>query len=386
MTNISLKLRITLLVGVILTFLTIILTLFSIMGTNRYFVEPQKRNGVSLQRTEVTDVSKINCEKVSRATSEANISSQVSVTEAEKNFFIESVLLSVVIILLGISLTYMIMGKALKPLTNLSKTIYDINEHTLNKLILVNNSGDEIRSLSISFNKMIDRIKNAFSKQKYFAANAAHELKTPLATMKTAVQVIELDDFPSQEDYREAMVVIKQNVDRMIDTVNDLFLLSFEGSTNLNDTISLNYLFHQVVKELEIILRNKNISCTLPEKDCLIIGNYILLHSVFFNIFENAVKYNKKNGLIIVKLKNLGNEKVQVSIEDTGIGMTKEEIESAFDPFFRSTYAINQQIPGNGLGLSVVKTIINRHAGQITLGGKLDEGTKVTIILEKKFV
>jgi signal transduction histidine kinase len=121
----------------------------------------------------------------------------------------------------------------------------------------------------------------------------------------------------------------------------------------------------------------------LPEKDCLINGNFILIHSAFFNIFENAVKYNKYYGSITVTLRDLKNEKVLISIEDTGIGMTKEEVDSAFDPFFRSTRAINKKIDGNGLGLSVIQTIINRHAGQIALDSRLNEGTKITIILSK---
>lgn len=380
MANISLRLRITMLVGLVLTLLTIILTSFSILNVNHYFVEPQRKSDVTLMSTKVLSEYSMSNEKLVDL---SNISSQISITDAQNFFSVQSVILSVIIIFLGIGLTYLIMGRALKPLTDLSRTIQDINEHTLDKLILINNSKDEIGSISISFNKMIDRIKSMFNKQKYFAASAAHELKTPLATMKAAVQVLELDDFPSNEDYQESMLVVKQNVDRMVATVNDLFLLSFEEKTSINDIISIKCLFNQIAKELEDTLSKKKITYMLPEKDCLINGNFILIHSAFFNIFENAVKYNKYYGSITVTLRDLKNEKVLISIEDTGIGMTKEEVDSAFDPFFRSTRAINKKIDGNGLGLSVIQTIINRHAGQITLDSRLNEGTKITIILSK---
>lgn len=380
MTNISLRLRITILVGLVLTLLTIILTSFSILNVNHYFVEPQRKSDVILMSTEVLSEYSISNEKLVDL---SNISSQISITDVQNFFSVQSVILSVIIIFLGIGLTYLMMGRALKPLTDLSRTIQDINEHTLDKLILISNSKDEIGSISISFNKMIDRIKSMFNKQKYFAASAAHELKTPLATMKAAVQVLELDDFPSNEDYQESMLVVKQNVDRMVATVNDLFLLSFEEKTSINDIISIKCLFNQIAKELEDTLSKKKITCMLPETDCLINGNFILIHSAFFNIFENAVKYNKYYGSITVTLRDLKNEKVLISIEDTGIGMTKEEVDSAFDPFFRSTYAINKKIDGNGLGLSVIQTIINRHAGQIALDSRLNEGTKITIILSK---
>lgn len=380
MTNISLRLRITMLVGLVLTLLTIILTSFSILNVNHYFVEPQRKSDVTLMSTEVLSEYSISNEKLVDL---SNISSQISITDVQNFFSVQSVILSVIIIFFGIGLTYLMMGRALKPLTDLSRTIQDINEHTLDKLILISNSKDEIGSISISFNKMIDRIKSMFNKQKYFAASAAHELKTPLATMKAAVQVLELDDFPSNEDYQESMLVVKQNVDRMVATVNDLFLLSFEEKTSINDIISIKCLFNQIAKELEDTLSKKKITCMLPEKDCLINGNFILIHSAFFNIFENAVKYNKYYGSITVTLRDLKNEKVLISIEDTGIGMTKEEVDSAFDPFFRSTYAINKKIDGNGLGLSVIQTIINRHAGQIALDSRLNEGTKITIILSK---
>ncbi|EGO6697916.1 HAMP domain-containing histidine kinase [Enterococcus faecalis] len=384
MINISLRLRITFLVGIILISITTMLTLFSIINANRHFVEPQRNSDAILMSKEVLKKNQIINNKSINLAGVSDISYQISINEAKKNFSIQSIIISMIIIFLGIGLTYVIMGRVLKPLADLSKTIQDINEHTLNVFVSVNNSNDEIGILSISFNKMIYRIKNSFSKQKYFAANVAHELKTPLATMKTAVQVLELDNVPSFEDYEETMNIVKQNVDRMIATVNDLFLLSSDEKTDLNNLISLNCLFNQIVKELENMLFSKNISCTLPEKDCLIIGNYVLIYSAFFNLFENAIKYNNNNGSIIVKLISLDNAKVLISIEDTGIGMTKEETCSAFNPFFRSTHAINQQIDGNGLGLSVVQTIINRHAGKITLKSKLEIGTKVTIVLDRR--
>lgn len=126
---------------------------------------------------------------------------------------------------------------------------------------------------------------------------------------------------------------------------------------------------------------NKNINYTLPEHDCLITGNHLLLRSAFYNLFENAVKYNKYGGSIEILFQKKHNGQISVLICDTGIGMNEEEVALAFEPFFRVNRLCVQQIPGNGLGLPIIKTIIARHGGEIEIESKIDVGTKVIIIL-----
>lgn len=388
MNRISLRLRITILMGLILMLLTTVLTIASIWNANHFFVAPyfqtdayeqmnKKMQDDSVSKSGLIDNSADTNEEISN-----NISTQVQITAAHKGFSLQSIGVLIAIIVLGLGVTYWIMGRALSPLTVLSETIHDINEHNLNKPIEGTISHDEVGSITDSFNGMLVRLKGAFEQQKHFSASTAHELKTPLATMKTSLQVLQLDDSPSADDYKDTIVVMEQNVDRLISTVNDLLLLSSEGKTELDDEISLCALFCEIFSELKETINEKNLNCTLPQNDCLIAGSYMLLHSAFFNIFENAVKYNKDSGKIDVLIQKNPDRKIIVSICDTGIGMTEEDAEKIFEPFFRADRSCVKELPGNGLGMAIMRTIIQQHGGNIQVESQIDAGTKVIITLD----
>uniref|UniRef100_UPI0032612ED4 sensor histidine kinase n=1 Tax=Clostridium sp. NkU-1 TaxID=1095009 RepID=UPI0032612ED4 len=310
-----------------------------------------------------------------------NLSVQMEITAAQRGFSFQSITVLIVIIIFGLGVTYWIMGRALRPLTVLSETIHDINEHNLSKSIEETTAKDEVGSITASFNGMLDRLKNSFEQQKRFSASAAHELKTPLATMKTTLQVLQLDDLPSTDDYKDTILVMEQNVDRMICIVSDLLLLSSQEKTELDDEISLRTLLCEIAEELKEAIQSKNLCCILPPNDCLITGNRMLLRSAFYNLFENAVKYNKDGGTVEAKLQNTPDGKISVLICDTGIGMTEQDAARAFEPFFRADRSRLQQIPGNGLGMSIIQAIIERHGGEILLESKINIGTKVTVVL-----
>ncbi|WP_349946368.1 HAMP domain-containing sensor histidine kinase [Lacrimispora sp. BS-2] len=382
MHKISLRLRITLLVGLLLVLLTTVLTIVSILSANYYFVAPQleegsyeKMNKVILDNAPIDSNHDVNVNTLN------NLSAQIEVTAAQKGFSLQSVTVLIAIITFGLSVTYWIMGRALRPLTVLSETIHDINEHNLSKSIEETTAKDEVGSITASFNGMLDRLKNSFEQQKRFSASAAHELKTPLATMKTTLQVLQLDDLPSADDYKDTILVMEQNVDGMICIVSDLLLLSSQEKTELDDEISLRTLFCEIAEELKEAIQSKNLCCILPQNDCLITGNRMLLRSAFYNLFENAVKYNKDGGTVEAKLQNTPDGKISVLICDTGIGMTEEDAARAFEPFFRADRSRLQQIPGNGLGMSIIQAIIERHGGEILLESKINIGTKVTVVL-----
>lgn len=387
MHKISLRLRITLLVGLLLVLLTTVLTIVSILSANYYFVTPQlqegayeKLNKVILDSTPI-DSTPINSNHDMNTDTLNNLSAQTKITAAQRGFSLQSVTVLIAIIIFGLGVTYWIMGRALRPLTVLSETIHDINEHNLSKSIVENIAKDEVGSITASFNSMLDRLKNSFEQQKSFSASAAHELKTPLATMKTSLQVLRLDDLPSADDYKETILVMEQNVDRLICIVSDLLLLSSQGKTELDDEISLRTLFCEIAEELKEAIQRKNLCCILPQNDCLITGNRMLLRSAFYNLFENAVKYNKDGGTVEAKLQNTLDGKISVLICDTGIGMTEEDAVRAFEPFFRAEHSRLQQIPGNGLGMPIIQTIIERHGGEILLESKINIGTKVIVVL-----
>lgn len=293
----------------------------------------------------------------------------------------QSISVLIAIIVFGLGVTYWIMGRALKPLTVLSETIHDINEHSLGKGIEGNIAKDEVGSITASFNGMLGRLRGSFEQQKRFSASAAHELKTPLATMKTSLQVLKMDTSPNLDDYKEVISVMEQNIERLIYTVNDLLLLSSERKMELDDEISLRRLFLDIAEELEGAIFSKNLCCNLPQNDCLITGSHMLLHSAFYNLFENAIKYNKDGGAVKVDFQKTSDGKTVVSIYDTGIGMSEEDTERIFEPFFRADRSCVQQTIGNGLGMSIIRTIIERHGGEIYIESKMNIGTEVTVIL-----
>lgn len=382
MHKISLRLRITLLVGLLLVLLTTVLTIVSILSANYYFVAPQLEEGSYGKMNKVIlDNAPIDSNQDVNADTFNNLSVQMEITAAQRGFSFQSITVLIVIIIFGLGVTYWIMGRALRPLTVLSETIHDINEHNLSKSIEETTAKDEVGSITASFNGMLDRLKNSFEQQKRFSASAAHELKTPLATMKTTLQVLQLDDLPSADDYKDTILVMEQNVDRMICIVSDLLLLSSQEKTELDDEISLRTLLCEIAEELKEAIQSKNLCCILPQNDCLITGNRMLLRSAFYNLFENAVKYNKDGGTVEAKLQNTPDGKISVLICDTGIGMTEEDAARAFEPFFRADRSRLQQIPGNGLGMSIIQAIIERHGGEILLESKINIGTKVTVVL-----
>ncbi|MDR1772268.1 MAG: HAMP domain-containing histidine kinase [Hungatella sp.] len=382
MHKISLRLRITLLVGLLLVLLTTVLTIVSILSANYYFVAPQLEEGSYEKMNKVIlDNAPIDSNQDVNADTFNNLSVQMEITAAQRGFSFQSITVLIVIIIFGLGVTYWIMGWALRPLTVLSETIHDINEHNLSKSIEETTAKDEVGSITASFNSMLDRLKNSFEQQKRFSTSAAHELKTPLATMKTTLQVLQLDDLPSADDYKDTILVMEQNVDRMICIISDLLLLSSQEKTELDDEISLSTLFCEIAEELKEAIQSKNLCCILPQNDCLITGNRMLLRSAFYNLFENAVKYNKDGGTVEAKIQNTPDGKISVLICDTGIGMTEEDAARAFEPFFRADRSRLQQIPGNGLGMSIIQAIIERHGGEIHLESKINIGTKVIVVL-----
>ena len=402
MNKLSLRLRITLLVGLLLVLLTTVLTIVSIWSANHYFVMPLlPENSVIFTPLPEIILPEIILDSQPPGSAftpipegapdgmqteiefdEMDLSQGViQLTVAQRGFSLQSIAVLIVIIILGLGVTYWIMGRALRPLTVLSETIYNISAHNLSKPIEEPVARDEVGSITASFNGMLDRLRSSFEQQRRFSASAAHELKTPLATMKTSLQVLRLEDSPSAEEYRDTVLMMEQNVDRLISTVNDLLLLSSEGKPELNDEISLRTLFCEIAEELQEAMQEKQLCCILPQNDCLMTGSHMLLRSAFYNLFENAVKYNKDGGTVEVTVQKTPDGKTAVSICDTGIGMSEEEIQQVFEPFFRANRRGIRQIPGNGLGMSIIRTIIERHGGEIHVESKVDMGTNVMVVL-----
>lgn len=370
----TLQFQITLVVGILLVAVSIILTVNSIYSANNYYGLLQDYEGESIEL--LPEIA------ASEAIYDPEMIEEDKVTFADMmvSFSVQGLVVMFVTIAASLLIVYWITGKMLRPLYRLTDSIRIIDEKHLHKRLEKVPSTEEIDQLTRSFNSMMDRLEESFLVQKRFAANAAHELKTPLAVMKTGLQVLKIDDEPSLEDYEEVTDGMEQSLDRLINTVNSLMFLADEGLAEEFESNSLGKLLETAVQQLAGKAEEKKVSVYMQCGDSSIIGSQTLLYRMFYNIIENAIKYNKEGGEIYVKTEQK-DQTVTVQIKDTGVGMEPEDIKYIFDPFYRADKSRSQQIQGSGLGMSIVKLIVERCRGDIQIKSEPDAGTTVEVQL-----
>ncbi|MGL4911182.1 MAG: sensor histidine kinase, partial [Romboutsia sp.] len=230
-----------------------------------------------------------------------------------------------------------------------------------------------------SFNTMLKRLKSSFEIQKNFSYNAAHELKTPLTVIKSSIDVLELDDNPTIDDYKENVSIVKESTTELIQIVEQLLALSSNEKINKEKT-DLKKVILDCLQDYNEDINSKDIEIVTNLDDVEINSNFILLKRIVSNILSNAIKYNNKNGSIVIEiLKDINNATVKIS--DTGIGISKENIDYIFNTFYRVDESRSKQIDGNGLGLSIVKVSLEKLGGYIEVDSTLEVGTDVAIRL-----
>ncbi|MCG7406664.1 HAMP domain-containing histidine kinase [Paenibacillus sp. ACRRX] len=378
--NVSLRVRITALVGIVIIIISVVLTMASIRGAQDYF------SGTMLNKTIVDDRStEIRLDENMHRKGEgssplSNISATIRVVEAQKNFSNQSLTVMTIIILVGIGGTYMMVGRALRPLSELNEAVKGIHELNLEQRIPVPSSKDELGSLSVSFNRMLDRLDRSFARQRRFAADAAHELKTPLTTIKTSIQVLQLDQYPTMEDYKLNAEVTQQSTDRLIQVVDNLLELALEDSTTYDDLIGIYDMFKRIRRELQPLADQHQVSIGIHKCTCQLNGNYAMLYSAIFNLVANAVKYNKPGGKVEL-LTSTEHEYLTLTVSDQGVGIPEHEIDLIFEPFYRVDKSRSRAIAGTGLGLALVKSIITKHHGTIKVQSIEGIGTTMQVTL-----
>ena len=297
---------------------------------------------------------------------------------ATRRFSAQGVAVMLAVVLASVALTYWLTGRLLRPLTGLTASIRAIDEGKLHQRLELPGAAGEVRELTESFNGMLDRLEMSFEIQKNFAANAAHELKTPLAVLKTALQVLELDEEPAPEDYREFTGAARAGIGRLTGTVDALLTMAQGGGEP--EPVALRPLLEMVFSELGARAEAAGVSLALSGDCPPVWGDRTLLYRALFNLVENAVKYNRPGGRVEAALSQQeGRSRVRVS--DTGTGMSPEAARHAFEPFYRADRSRSQKIPGAGLGLSVVKGIVERQGGEIRLESAEGAGTTVTLTI-----
>ncbi|MFJ7737663.1 sensor histidine kinase [Lysinibacillus sp. NPDC097287] len=385
MKYLSLRMRLTVLTGVILIMTTILLTIISISSANNKFVQPLtglEGTHVTIEGIQTDETHEFDLKTPSSLPKDVQYVEEINMVN--KKFQSQSLIWMIVIMVVGVGAIYFVAGKALEPVKYLRKSIENINEHNLSDRINNIKSKDEIGDLASEFNKMLQRIENSYIYQKNFAANAAHELKTPLTTMKTGIQILKLESSPTIDDYKENLEITEESTQRLIDIVEDLLMLANNHAVKFSDKIDLHQMFETIAQEVAPLCAEKNITLTLNNCKESIVGNKVLIYRVFSNLIENAVKYNKTNGMIEV-ICHEQHDCIRISIADTGIGIAKEDLPFIFEPFYRVDQSRTRSLGGSGLGLSIVRSIIEKHKGRIHVKSSEHIGTIFEIELLKNW-
>jgi signal transduction histidine kinase len=374
--RISLRMRITLLSGAILLLCSAILTFGAAYNARIQF------NEVTLNEGSVTAVPGVVMpeEQTEYYLNDADFyaSSDVPMlTAARKQFDIANILILAVVSALGMYLVYVVAGRSLRPIRELSRAVSEITEDNLRRRIPDGNRRDEAGQLGRSFNTMLDRLEASFLRQKRFALNAAHELKTPLATINAGIQVLRLDENPSVSDYKQTLASAERNIKRLMAVVDDLLSL-YEHEEIQTEPADLENLFQSILSELRTVLEEKEIQtelyCGLKTVRC----QKVLLYRACFNLVENAAKYNRERGAITIQT---GAEDGcgRIVVSDTGGGIPEDELRQIFEPFYRVNKSRSRKAGGAGLGLSIVKAIVEKHGWQISVDSTVGRGSAFTI-------
>ena len=370
----TLQVRITMIVGVILAAACIFLTANSLFAANIYYGDYAVLVEQGLAETDPAIVGE---DVAGLPITDAN----EIYGDASRKFSNQTLMGFLLIVAAALALTYWAAGRVMKPLKELTGSVGEVDDRNLNGRLEFPGAQGEVLALTESFNHMLDRLEDAFLMQKSFASNAAHELKTPLAVIKSSLQVLEMNPCPQETDYREFMQDTKESLERIIKTVDGLLALANLNAISINDRVNLRPLLNQVVRELSVKAKESGIKLSFAgEQDIVVNGNSSLLYRTFYNLIENAIKYNRPGGAVIVTLEQRAG-RASIRIEDTGIGIGSEALRHIFEPFYRADPSRSQHIPGSGLGLSVVKMILDRHNGAIEVESKEGSGTVFVVCL-----
>lgn len=295
-------------------------------------------------------------------------------------FRIRSIIATAVVILLGSICTYFLTARALKPLKKLTEEICHIQAQNLSEPLTVPVSDDETAQLTGSFNDMLVRLSNSFEIQKQFSANAAHELRTPLAVLQTDLEVFRKKNCHDTEEYELILNRIQEQTGRLSHLISTLLDMTNLNSVPRNDSISLAALTEEVLCDLDSIADQAHITLQQKEGDQLITGSYLLLYRAVYNLVENAIKYNCPDGSVTVEIRQ-ENQRVLLMVKDTGIGIPPEDQEKIFDPFFRVDKSRSRAMGGAGLGLAMVDAIAKEHGGQVKVLSSNKTGSTIALML-----
>ena len=292
-----------------------------------------------------------------------------------------SLIISAVLALLGGVATYFISGHALRPIRELSDKIEKVQAQNLADSRIEENQVKELNQLSVSYNRMLERLSDAFEIQRQFTANAAHELRTPLALMQVQLDLYHSNSHPGNDaDTVQMIKMVTEQNDRLNKMVKTLLDMSELQTVGRDDEIILDALVDEVLEDLEPLAEGKNIRLIGKCKDITMVGSDILIYRLVYNLVENAIKYHPSGGQVTVTADRK-EKHVYLSVEDTGAGIPEELKERVFEPFFRVDKSRSRELGGVGLGLALVREIVRVHDGNITVKSNPSGGTIFEVVL-----
>ncbi len=292
-----------------------------------------------------------------------------------------SLLISAILALIGGVVTYFISGHALRPIHEFSDKIEEVQAQNLADSRIEENKVKELNQLSVSYNKMLERLSDAFEIQRQFTANAAHELRTPLSLMQVQLDLYNSTRHPDNDaDTLQTIKMVTEQNGRLSKMVKTLLDMSELQTVGRDDEIMVDALVDEVLADLDPLAQEKNIKLTGKCKNITMVGSDILIYRLVYNLVENAIKYNHSGGQVTVTA--YWKEKhVYLSVEDTGNGIPEELRERVFEPFFRVDKSRSRELGGVGLGLALVREIVRVHDGSITVRSNPSGGTVFDVIL-----
>ena len=291
-----------------------------------------------------------------------------------------SLIISAVLALLGGVATYFISGHALRPIREFSDKIEKVQAQNLADSRIEENQVKELNQLSVSYNRMLERLSDAFEIQRQFTANAAHELRTPLALMQVQLDLYHSNSHPDNDaDTVQMIKMVTEQNDRLNKMVKTLLDMSELQTVGRDDEIILDALVDEVLEDLEPLAEGKNIRLIGKCNDVTMVGSDILIYRLVYNLVENAIKYNHSGGQVTVTADRK-EKHVYLSVEDTGAGIPEELKERVFEPFFRVDKSRSRELGGVGLGLALVREIVRVHDGSITVKSNPSGGTIFEVV------
>lgn len=291
-----------------------------------------------------------------------------------------SLLFSTLLSLLGGVITFFISGHALKPLCDFSKKIEEVQAQNLSDSRIEENKFSELNQLSVSYNKMLERLSEAFKLQRQFTANAAHELRTPLAVMQLQIDLYNSSKHPDNDtSAQQTISMITEQTERLSKMVRTLLDMSELQTIARDEEIAIAALVEEVLADLEPLAQEKGINLIQKCDNVLLMGSDILIYRLVYNLVENAIKYNFSGGTVTVTATQQ-NSQLHLTVEDTGNGIPEELKERIFEPFFRLDKSRSRELGGVGLGLALVREIVRVHNGSILVKNNANSGTTFEVI------